>query len=104
VNPLDVCVACNTAMLAVEPDQITHPCCDPDDTPLPVLSVDEINTNTHAVWRAYARARARSCPPGRRPATRVPTFAAVLAEADIPWCRMTAARVASDAVTHHCRG
>ena len=43
MNPLDVCVACNTAMLAVEPDQITHPCCDPDDTPLPILSIDQIN-------------------------------------------------------------
>jgi hypothetical protein len=31
-------------MLAVEPDQITHhPCCDPDDTSLPILSLDEIN-------------------------------------------------------------
>jgi hypothetical protein len=30
-------------MLAVEPDQITHPCCDPDDTPLPILSIDQIN-------------------------------------------------------------
>ena len=29
-------------MLAVEPNQITHPCCDPDDTPLPALSIDEI--------------------------------------------------------------
>lgn len=35
---LDVCVACNQPMLAVEPGQITHPCCDPDDTALPVLS------------------------------------------------------------------
>jgi hypothetical protein len=42
VNPLSVCVACNTAMLEVEPDQITHPCCDPDDTPHPVLSIAEI--------------------------------------------------------------
>jgi hypothetical protein len=40
VNPLDICVACNTAMLVVEPDQITHPCC--DDTSLPVLSINEI--------------------------------------------------------------
>jgi hypothetical protein len=30
-------------MLTVEPDQITHPCCDPDDTSLPILSLDEIN-------------------------------------------------------------
>jgi len=29
-------------MLPVEPDQITHPCCDPDDTPLPVLSENGI--------------------------------------------------------------
>jgi hypothetical protein len=42
VNPLDVCVACNQPMLAVEPDQITHPCCDPDDTPLSILSLAEI--------------------------------------------------------------
>jgi hypothetical protein len=32
------CLVCNTAMIAVEPDQLTHPCCDPDDTPLPILS------------------------------------------------------------------
>jgi hypothetical protein len=42
MTKLDVCLACNTAMLAVEPDEITHPCCDPDDTPLPVLSIEEI--------------------------------------------------------------
>jgi hypothetical protein len=42
VTHLDVCVACDQPMLAVEPDQITHPCCDPDDTPLPVLAVDQI--------------------------------------------------------------
>lgn len=40
--PLEVCVCCNQPMLAVEPNQITHPCCDPDDTPLPALSIDEI--------------------------------------------------------------
>jgi hypothetical protein len=39
---LATCVVCNEGMVIVEPDQITHPCCDPDDTPLPVLSVDEI--------------------------------------------------------------
>jgi hypothetical protein len=39
---ISTCVVCNTAMLPVEPDQITHPCCDPDDTPLPVLSIDKI--------------------------------------------------------------
>jgi hypothetical protein len=39
---LATCVVCNEELLQVEPDQITHPCCDPDDTPLPVLSVDEI--------------------------------------------------------------
>ena len=43
MNQLDVCLVCNTAMLAVEQDQITHPCCDPDDTALPVLSIEEIN-------------------------------------------------------------
>jgi len=42
MTQLDVCVACNTAMLAIEPDQIIHPCCDPDDTPLPVFSAEEI--------------------------------------------------------------
>jgi hypothetical protein len=42
MNHLDVCAACNQAMLPVEPDQITHPCCDPDDTPLPVVSIEEI--------------------------------------------------------------
>jgi hypothetical protein len=36
------CVVCNTAMVAVEPGQITHPCCDPDDTRLPALSIEEI--------------------------------------------------------------
>jgi hypothetical protein len=30
-------------MVTVEPDQITHPCCDPDDTALPALSIEEIN-------------------------------------------------------------
>jgi hypothetical protein len=39
---LQVCVCCNTGLITVEPDQITHPCCDPDDTPLPVLSIEEI--------------------------------------------------------------
>jgi hypothetical protein len=39
---LATCAVCNEAMLVVEPDQITHPCCDPDDTPLPVLSIEEI--------------------------------------------------------------
>jgi hypothetical protein len=39
---LATCVVCNEAMLIVEPDQITHPCCDPDDTPLPGLGVVEI--------------------------------------------------------------
>jgi hypothetical protein len=39
---LATCVVCNEAMVIVEPDQITHPCCDPDDTSLPVLSIDEI--------------------------------------------------------------
>jgi len=34
--------ACNQPMLAVEPDQITHPNCDPDDTPLSPLSLDKI--------------------------------------------------------------
>jgi hypothetical protein len=43
MNQLDICVACNQPMLAVEPDQITHPSCDPDDTSLPILSLDEIN-------------------------------------------------------------
>jgi hypothetical protein len=39
---LDVCAACNTAMITVEPDQITHPCCDPDDTTQPVLNINQI--------------------------------------------------------------
>jgi hypothetical protein len=43
MNQLDVCLVCNQPMLAVEPNQITHPCCDPDDTPLLALSVEEIN-------------------------------------------------------------
>jgi hypothetical protein len=42
MTSLATCVVCNQELLQVEPDQITHPCCDPDDTPLPVLSVDEI--------------------------------------------------------------
>jgi hypothetical protein len=42
MTKLDVCAVCNQPMLAVEPDQITHPCCDPDDTPFPVLSIEEI--------------------------------------------------------------
>jgi hypothetical protein len=32
------CLVCNTAMIAVEPDQLTHPCRDPNDTPLPIFS------------------------------------------------------------------
>jgi hypothetical protein len=39
---ISACVVCNKAVLAVEPDQITYPCCDPDDTPLPALSLDRI--------------------------------------------------------------
>jgi hypothetical protein len=39
---VSTCLVCNQPMLAVEPDQITHPCCDPDDTCQPVLSLDEI--------------------------------------------------------------
>ena len=42
MTQLDVCVVCNQPMLAVEPNQITHPCCDPDDTPLPVFNINEI--------------------------------------------------------------
>ena len=42
MSHLATCVVCNQELLQVEPDQITHPCCDPDDTPLPALSVDEI--------------------------------------------------------------
>jgi hypothetical protein len=42
MTQLDVCVVCNQPMLAVEPNQITHPCCDPDDTPLPALNINEI--------------------------------------------------------------
>jgi hypothetical protein len=42
MTQLDVCVVCNQPMLAVEPNQITHPCCDPDDTPLQVLNINEI--------------------------------------------------------------
>lgn len=38
MNRPATCIACNQRMLPVEPDQITHPCCDPDDTPLPALS------------------------------------------------------------------
>jgi hypothetical protein len=38
MSRIPTCVACNQAMLPVEPDQITHPCCDPDDTPFPALS------------------------------------------------------------------
>jgi hypothetical protein len=39
---LATCVVCNEELIQVEPDQITHPCCDPDDTPLPILSLDQI--------------------------------------------------------------
>ena len=42
MTSLATCAVCNEGLLQVEPDQITHPCCDPDDTPLPVLSLDEI--------------------------------------------------------------
>jgi hypothetical protein len=42
---IEACVCCNTAMIAIEPTRspTTHACCDPDDTPHPALSVDQIN-------------------------------------------------------------
>jgi hypothetical protein len=42
VASVRTCPVCNEAMVAVEPDQLTNPCCDPDDTTQPVLSLDEI--------------------------------------------------------------
>jgi hypothetical protein len=35
-------LVCNTAMVAIDPGQITHPCCDPDDVRQPPLSETEI--------------------------------------------------------------
>lgn len=36
------CLTCNEGRIIVEAGQLTHPCCDPDDTTQPVLSLDEI--------------------------------------------------------------
>lgn len=36
------CLVCNAAMVAVEPNQLTHPCCDPDDVRQPALILEEI--------------------------------------------------------------
>ena len=36
------CLTCNERRIIVEAGQLTHPCCDPDDTCQPVLSLDEI--------------------------------------------------------------
>ena len=68
MNPLDVCLACNTAMLPVEPDQITHPCCDPDDTPLPALNEYEIAELLGDLdWLRQQSGRCTGC--GYHPAT-----------------------------------
>jgi hypothetical protein len=42
IAPVSACLVCNEAVIAVEPDQIAHPCCDPDDTTQPVLSIDQL--------------------------------------------------------------
>jgi hypothetical protein len=68
MTPLDVCVACSTPMIAVEPDQITHPCCDPDDTTQPVLTIDEIAELLGDLdWLRRQPGRCTSC--GYHPAT-----------------------------------
>ena len=36
------CLTCSERRIIVEAGQLTHPCCDPDDTTQPVLSLDEI--------------------------------------------------------------
>ena len=36
------CLVCNTAMVAIDSGQLSHPCCDPDDIRIPVVSESAI--------------------------------------------------------------
>jgi hypothetical protein len=42
IAPVSTCLICNQAMITVEPDQLTHPCCDPDDNRRPSLDHEAV--------------------------------------------------------------
>jgi hypothetical protein len=68
VTALEVCLACNQPMIAGEPDQITHPCCDPDDTALPTLNETEtVDLLSNDGWFRQRPGRCGHC--GNHPAT-----------------------------------
>jgi hypothetical protein len=111
MTSLGTCVVCNEGMLLVEQDQITHPCCDPDDTPQPVLSVDEITELFNSSeWLRLSERPGRCTHCGSHPATQGHLAECESKEAqqhlfaNSPICKDCGDPLGQPGLTQRCRG